>query len=183
MCQFKNQSLSYFSIKVISSRYTYWLKHLFLVAHINDVMGFPDSAMVKKLPANAGGSRDAGLIPELRRSPGVGNGNILQYSCLENSMDRGTWWATFHRVAKNQTQLSTHTQITEYNGTSYNVWCDLHFIEWKTEVWGKLSPKPHSWKVEGLIYFTYFSILNVLGSHSMQDLSSLTRDQTWIPCT
>ena len=41
-------------------------------------------------------------------------------------------------------RISTHTQITEYNGTSYNVWCDLHFIEWKTEVWGKLSPKPHS---------------------------------------
>ena len=45
--------------------------------------------MVKNLPSNAGDTRDKGLIPGLRRSPGVGNGNPLQYSCLENSMDRG----------------------------------------------------------------------------------------------
>ena len=49
--------------------------------------------MVKNLPANAGDTRDVGLISELRRSPGVGNGNPLQYSCVENSMDRGTWQA------------------------------------------------------------------------------------------
>ena len=61
--------------------------------------------VVKNLPANAGGIRDAGLIPELERSPGGGHGNPLQYSCLENSIDRGTWWAIVHRVAKNQTQL------------------------------------------------------------------------------
>ena len=53
--------------------------------------------MVKSLPANAG---DVGLIPVSRRSPGVGNGNPLQYSCLENPMDRGAWRATIHRVAK-----------------------------------------------------------------------------------
>ena len=90
--------------------------------------------MVKKPPANAGSARDAGLIPELGISPGIENGNPLQYSCMENSMDRGAWWATFHRIAKNQTRLSTHTQITEYNGTSYNLWCNLHFIDEKTEV-------------------------------------------------
>ena len=49
--------------------------------------------MVKNLPANAGDTRDMDPIPELERSPGVGNGNPLQYSCLENSMDRGAWWA------------------------------------------------------------------------------------------
>ena len=49
---------------------------------------------------------DPGLIPGLGRSPGEGNGNPLQYSCLENSMDRGAWWATVHGVAKSQTQLS-----------------------------------------------------------------------------
>ena len=47
--------------------------------------------MVKKLPANAGDARDVGLIPGSGRSPGVGNCNLLQYSYLENSMDRGTW--------------------------------------------------------------------------------------------
>ena len=50
--------------------------------------------MGKNLPANAGDARDAGLIPELGRFPGVGNGNPLQYSCLKNFMDRGAWWAT-----------------------------------------------------------------------------------------
>ena len=65
--------------------------------------------MVKNSPANAGDARDTGLILESGRSPGGGNGNPLQYSCLENSMDRGTWWATFHGIAKSQTQLSSHT--------------------------------------------------------------------------
>ena len=61
--------------------------------------------MVKNLPANAGDARDMGLVPESGRSRGVGNGNPLQYSCLENSMDRGTWWATVHGVTKSWTQL------------------------------------------------------------------------------
>ena len=64
--------------------------------------------MVKNLPANAGGISDAGSIPASGRSPGVENGNPLQYSCLENSMDRGAWWAAVYRVVKNQTRLSTH---------------------------------------------------------------------------
>ena len=61
--------------------------------------------MVKNLPANAGDARDMGLVPESGRSRGVGNGNPLQYSFLENSMDRGTWWATVHGVTKSWTQL------------------------------------------------------------------------------
>ena len=56
--------------------------------------------MVKNLPANAGDAQDGGLIPGSGRSPGIGNGNPLQYSCLENSMNRGAWWATVHRVAE-----------------------------------------------------------------------------------
>ena len=58
---------------------------------------------VKNLPANAGDVRDVGLIPELGRSPGGGNGYPLQYSCLENPMDRRAWWATVHSVAKSWT--------------------------------------------------------------------------------
>ena len=64
--------------------------------------------VVKNLPANAGDVRDSGLIPELGRSPGGGNGNPLHYSCLENPMERGAWWATVsivHRVAKSWTRL------------------------------------------------------------------------------
>ena len=68
--------------------------------------GFPGGAVVKNPVASAGDARDAGSIPGLGRSPGEGNGNPLQYSCLENPKDRGAWWATVHRVAKNQTKLS-----------------------------------------------------------------------------
>ena len=59
--------------------------------------------MVKNQPANAGDIRDVGLIPELGRSPEEENGNPLQYSCLENPMDRGAWQATVRGVAKSQT--------------------------------------------------------------------------------
>ena len=61
--------------------------------------------MVKTLPANAADIRDPGLIPGSRRSPGGGYGNLFQYSCLENPMDRGVWWTTVHWVAKSWTQL------------------------------------------------------------------------------
>ena len=63
----------------------------------------PGGVVVKNLPAIAGDSGDSGLIPRSGRSPGGGNGNPLQYSCLENSMGRGAWWATVHGVAKRQT--------------------------------------------------------------------------------
>ena len=56
--------------------------------------------MVKNLPANAGDTRDASLIPGSGGSPGGGHGNLFWYSCLENPMDRGDWWATVHGVAK-----------------------------------------------------------------------------------
>ena len=62
--------------------------------------------MVKDLVTNAGDPGDAGSIPGSGRSPGGGNGNLLQYSCLKNSMDRGDWWATVHGVPKNQAWLS-----------------------------------------------------------------------------
>ena len=62
--------------------------------------GFPGGARVKNPLANAEDTRDLGSIPGWGRSPGVGNGNLLQYSCLENSTDRGAWWATVHGVTK-----------------------------------------------------------------------------------
>ena len=67
--------------------------------------------VVKNLPVNTGDIRDVGLIPGLGRSPGGGHGNPLQYSCVENPMDRGAWRAAVHRVTQSQTglkQLSTH---------------------------------------------------------------------------
>ena len=65
--------------------------------------------MVKNLSASAGDVRDGGSISEWERSPGERNGNPLQYSCLENSMDGGAWRATVHGIAKSQTQLSNFT--------------------------------------------------------------------------
>jgi len=59
--------------------------------------------LVKNPPATSGDARDTSSIPESGRSPGEGNGNQLQYSCLENSMDRGAWQVTVHEVPKNQT--------------------------------------------------------------------------------
>ena len=66
-------------------------------------MGFPGGSAVKNPPANAG---DVSSVPGLGRSPGEGNGNPLQYSCLENPMDRGARQAAVHGVAKSRTQLS-----------------------------------------------------------------------------
>ena len=59
--------------------------------------------VIKDLPANAEDVRGAGSIPGMGRFPGGGHGNPVQYSCLENLMDSGAWWATVHRVAKNWT--------------------------------------------------------------------------------
>ena len=70
------------------------------------LMGFPGGSVVKNPPANAGGTGDTGSIPGSGRSPGGGNGNPVQYSCLENHKDRGTWQAIVHRIAKSQTRLS-----------------------------------------------------------------------------
>ena len=61
--------------------------------------------MVKHPHASAGDIRDVGSVPGLGRSPGGGHDNLLQYSCLENLMDRGAWWATVHRVTKSRTRL------------------------------------------------------------------------------
>ena len=70
--------------------------------------------VVKKHPANEGDVRDVGSVPGSGRSPGEGEGNPLQYSCLEKTMDRGAWWATVHGVTKSRArlkQLSLHASM------------------------------------------------------------------------
>ena len=96
--------------------------------------------VVKNPPPSAGDVRDAGLITVLERSPGGGHGNPLQYSCLENPMDRGAWMATVHRVAKSQTclkQQSTHACMC---GT--DILFQLHHpsLSWRSCY--KLFPRP-----------------------------------------
>ena len=79
----------------------------FLRLGIPHIGGFPGGSEIKASACNAG---DLGLIPGSGRSPGEGNGNPIQYSCLENPMDGGAWWATLvHGVAKSRTQLSDFT--------------------------------------------------------------------------
>ena len=72
-------------------------------------LGFPDGSVVKNPPVTAGDTGNTGSIPGSGRSPGGGNGNPLQCSCLENSMDRAAWWATVHGDAKSRTRLSDFT--------------------------------------------------------------------------
>ena len=75
---------------------------------VDDFLDFPGGSVVKNPPANTG---DTGLIPGLGRYPGGGNGNSLHYSCLENPMDRGAWWAVTHGVAKSWARLSMHACV------------------------------------------------------------------------
>ena len=76
-------------------------------------MGFSGGPVVKNLPANVGDARDAASIPGSGRSPRGGNGNPLQYSCLEYFMDRGAWWATFQGVKESNTTEHSTQHIHE----------------------------------------------------------------------
>ena len=77
-----------------------------LTCCLQTIVGFPCSSVSKESACSAG---DMGSIPGLGRSPGEGNGNPLQYSSLENLMDRGAWWAAVHGVAKSRARLSDFT--------------------------------------------------------------------------
>ena len=84
---------------------------IFISAYLSIHLGFPDGFAVENLPVNAGDAGDTGLIPGSGRSPGGGNGNLLQYSYLGNSMDREAWQATVHGGHKEQDmteRLSRH---------------------------------------------------------------------------
>ena len=74
-----------------------------------NTIGFIGGTVTKNLPDNVGDAKDTGMIPGSGRSPGEGNGNLLQCSCLENPMDGGAWSATVHGVAKSRTRLSDFT--------------------------------------------------------------------------
>ena len=112
-----------------------WEAHLqhariFLDSEISQgVVGLSDDLDGKESACNAG---DTCSIPGWGRSPGGGNSNPLQYSCLENSMDRGSWWATVHGVPKNQTQLSnyTHTHTHTQSWVIPLIWGSLRYLGW-----------------------------------------------------
>ena len=81
-------------------------------------MGFPCGSVLNNLPDNAG---DTGLIPGLGRSPGEENGNLLQYSCLENPMDREAWWATVCGVKTEWLSMHTHTHTHTHTQSMDNI--------------------------------------------------------------
>ena len=87
--------------------------------------------MVKNPPANTGDIRDGGSIPGLGRSPGEGNGNPLQYSCLENFMDRGTWRATVHGIAKSWTRLSDFTFTFHFHSLEKEMATHSSVLAWR----------------------------------------------------
>ena len=98
---------------------------LLLILNMLWMLWAPQVALgVKNPPAKAGDRRDAGSIPALGTSPGGGHSNPLQYSCLENPRDKGTWRATVHGVAKNWTRLSTQA-------------CG------RSRCWSRNTPAPH----------------------------------------
>ena len=85
-----------------------FLKSFLNLLQYSFCLGLPTWLIGNESPANAG---DLGSIPGSGRPPGGGNGNPLQYSCLENPTFRGAWWATVHGVTESQTRLSLHTHI------------------------------------------------------------------------
>ena len=93
--------------------------HFFIITdfELSQASGFPGDSDGKESNCSAG---DPGLIPGSGSSPGEGNGNPLQYSCLGNPMNRGAWWATVHGVAKSQTRLSDfHSHVCSHSGMGW----------------------------------------------------------------
>ena len=92
------------SFRIMVKKKLWFSQFVHQVVGLLDHMSFPCSSVGKESACNAG---DLGSIPGLGRFPGEGNGNPLQYSCLENPMDREAWWATFYGVARVEYNLAT----------------------------------------------------------------------------
>ena len=100
---------------------------LVIIRLLQRLMVFPGGSEVKASACNAG---DLGSIPGSGRSPGEGNGNPLQYSCLENPMDRGAWWATVHGVTKSWTRLSNFSLNVLTHMPALWVWTWVRLSLW-----------------------------------------------------
>ena len=94
--------------------------------------------MVKNPPANAGDVRDAGSISGSGRVPGEGHGNSLQYSCLENPMDREAWWATVHGVAGSWLRLSDFTFTFHFHALEKEMATHSNVLAWRIPRTGSL---------------------------------------------
>ena len=114
-------------------------------------MGFPGGSVVKNPPANTGDARDVDSIPGLGRSPGEGNGNLLQNSCLGNPMDKGAWWATVNGVTKESDmteQLTTTIHLIytlgyrDHNGKTDRPIQNFSSVQFRSSVMSN-SLRPH----------------------------------------
>ena len=127
--------------------------------------------VVKNPPANAGKVRNLGLIPGSERSPGRGNSNPLQYSCLENPSDRGAWWAMVHRFAESWTwlkQLSTHTHI--HKSSSFPKGKPIFPKRMPAFLW--LLSWPWLWRAQGKKELCRMSKIAEINPHSHYSLFS-----------
>ena len=119
--------------------------------------------VVENLPANARDIRDMGSIPGSGSSPGVGNGNLLQYVCLENPMDRGVWWTTVHRVPKSPTRLKQHSTHT-------HKWQSIHSFFQAETISGQLAgcwlESSNKMYILSLSFFLYRFMVFWVSSHT-----------------
>ena len=123
ICWFRYPGLSCAHLRVrnadlwINKKGLFYSTGNYIFGHLSyPIMGFPGGSVVKNPPVSVG---DVGLIPGFWKYSGRGHGNSLQYPCLENPMDRGAWWATFHGVTKSWTQLSNSMHAISYNGRKF----------------------------------------------------------------
>ena len=143
--------------------------HLYLLLVLTIHSGWASQVvlLVKDLPANAGDVRDAALSQGWEDPPRGGHGNPLQYSCLENPMDRGAWRATVHGVTKSWTRLKWLSTYTS------------HAVLLKLKI-----PALAYLTLQNVVHWaTFISLLFLAGPLSMQDLSSLTRDESHASCS
>ena len=106
-----------------------------------DESSFPDGTVAKNRPASAGGARNVGSI--LGRSPGVGNGNSFQYSCLENSVDRGAWWATAR--SHQEPDTAERREQKELRKSTWGHQCKRHRKRGAALPFSRGSSWPRSW--------------------------------------
>ena len=107
--------------------------------HFEFIFVFPDGSEVTMSACNVG---DLGSIPGSGRSPGEGNGNPLQYSCLENPMDGGAWWATVYAVAKRRTQLSNFTFTFHFHALEKEMATHSSVLAWRVPGTGEPGGLP-----------------------------------------
>ena len=129
-------ALKYYCILIFSSLSDHAFLNSLMGFFFCLTTGFSGGSVVESLPAKAGDAGDTGLIPGSGRSSGVGNGNPLQYSCLWNPMDTGTWRATVQRVPKSRTRLSdwAPTSYTWLGGSCSLIKDSTRALKWKHQV-------------------------------------------------